>query len=130
MGPVPGEPRFCGGAVGYFGYDLIRHYERLPETTADDLELPDCFFILTRVVLIYDHIRHTLKIVALVPRNGDPSAAHSEALTIINGVKRRLTGTLAAEQAADSGFPAAAGSPGGLALSPPGRAPGATLIQA
>jgi anthranilate synthase component 1 len=90
VGPVPDEPRFFGGAVGYFGYDLVRHYERLPETTADDLELPDCFFILTRVVLIYDHVRHTLKIVALVPKNGDPAAAYSEALAVIERVKRRI----------------------------------------
>ena len=91
VGPVPDEPRFFGGAVGYFGYDLVRHYERLPETTTDDLGLPDCFFILTRVVLIYDHVRHTLKIVALVPKNGDPAAAYSEALEIIERVKRRIT---------------------------------------
>ena len=77
---MPDEPRFFGGAVGYFGYDLVRHFERIPETTIDDLGLPDCFFILTRVVLIYDHVRHTLKIVALAPKNGDPAAAYSEAL--------------------------------------------------
>ena len=38
---VPGLPRFTGGAVGYFGYDLIRLRERLPETVKDDLQLPD-----------------------------------------------------------------------------------------
>jgi anthranilate synthase component 1 len=105
--PVPDEPRFFGGAVGYFGYDLVRHYERLPENTVDDLELPDCFFILTRVVLIYDHVRHTLKIVALVPGDQDPAAAYSEALATIEQVKQRIKGALPAPAA-----PAGAGPDG------------------
>ena len=112
VGPVPDEPRFFGGAVGYFGYDLVRHYERLPETTADDLELPDCFFILTRVVLIYDHVRHTLKIVVLAPKSGDPAAAYIEALAIIEQVRRRITAAL----------PDASPPPGGVAAHPPGDA--------
>jgi len=99
VGPVPDEPRFFGGAVGYFGYDLVRHYERLPETTIDDLGLPDCFFILTRVVLIYDHVRHTLKIVALIPKNGDPAAAYGEALAVIEQVKRRIARAQTLDQA-------------------------------
>jgi len=94
VGPVPDEPRFFGGAVGYFGYDLVRHYERLPETAKDDLELPDCFFILTRVVLIYDHVRHSVKIVALVLKGDDPAAAYNEALSTIDQVKRRITSAL------------------------------------
>jgi anthranilate synthase component 1 len=105
VGPVPDEPRFFGGAVGYFGYDLVRHYERLPETTADDLELPDCFFILTRVVLIYDHVRHTLKIVALVPKNGDPAASYSEALAVIERVKRRIALAQPLDQASGAAVP-------------------------
>jgi anthranilate synthase component 1 len=112
VGPVPDEPRFCGGAVGYFGYDLVRHYEQLPETATDDLGLPDCCFIITRVVLIYDHVKHTLKIVALVPQNGDPAAAYSEALAVIGRVKRRLGGDIPAPQAGDGNFSTADSNPG------------------
>jgi anthranilate synthase component 1 len=100
VGPTPDEPRFFGGAVGYFGYDLVRHFENIPETTIDDLSLPDCFFILTRVVLIYDHIRHTLKIVALVPKNGDPASAYNEAQQVIDRVKRRIARALPVPAAA------------------------------
>ena len=114
VGPVPDEPRFFGGAVGYFGYDLVRHFERIPERTIDDLSLPDCFFILTRVVLVYDHVRHTLKIIALAPKNGNAAAAYSEALHTIDLVKRRITSALpvppAASEAAPGGNASGSGS--------------------
>ncbi len=29
---VPGLPRFCGGLVGYTGYDVVRSFEKLPNT--------------------------------------------------------------------------------------------------
>src|SRR5690606_1623852 len=53
---VPGLPRFWGGAVGYFGYDVIRHIERLPHPPPDTLGLPDAMVILTRVVLAIDNL--------------------------------------------------------------------------
>ncbi|KUK32303.1 MAG: Anthranilate synthase, component I [Thermoanaerobacterales bacterium 50_218] len=63
-------PRFGGGFVGYFGYDLVRHLERLPELAVDDLLLPDAFLVLNRFYLIYDHLRHRVKAVCLVPASG------------------------------------------------------------
>src|SRR5690348_2973239 len=41
---VPGLPRFCGGAVGYAGYDAVRYVERLPNPPPDDRRLPDLCF--------------------------------------------------------------------------------------
>ena len=38
---LPGLPRFAGGAVGFFSYDVVRHLERLPSTLDDDLVVPD-----------------------------------------------------------------------------------------
>ncbi|HHW39913.1 MAG TPA: anthranilate synthase component I [Syntrophomonadaceae bacterium] len=93
VGPLPGEPRFFGGAVGYFGYDLVRHFERIPELATDDLGLPDCFFIITRNVLIYDHVRRTLKIVAFEPEEGGRAEAE------IRRIKERLLAELPGEQA-------------------------------
>jgi len=96
VGAIQDQPRFCGGAVGYFGYDLVRHHEQLPLLAADDLGLPDCFFILTRVVLIYDHVRHNLKIVALIPCRSNPAAAYEEAVATIERVKDRIRSGLPA----------------------------------
>ena len=53
---VPGLPRFHGGAVGYFGYDLVRQMEGLPREAERDLELPDALVMFTDVVLAIDNL--------------------------------------------------------------------------
>lgn len=53
---VQGLPRFWGGAVGFFGYDVVRHVERLGEPPADDLDLPDGLFLFTDTVLVVDNL--------------------------------------------------------------------------
>ncbi len=61
---VAGLPRFCGGAVGYAGYDTVRYVERLPSPPPDDRGLPDlCFAFYDRMV-IFDHINKTVAAVA------------------------------------------------------------------
>ncbi len=61
---MPGLPRFCGGAVGYAGYDTVRYVERLPNAPPDDRQLPDlCFAFYDRMV-IFDHINKTIAVVA------------------------------------------------------------------
>jgi anthranilate synthase component 1 len=54
--PVPGLPRFTGGAVGYLGYDLIRSVERLPHPPADTLELPDAMLMIADSLVILDNL--------------------------------------------------------------------------
>ena len=39
--PLPDLPPFSGGAVGYFGYDLVRTVEPLGDPNPDELGLPD-----------------------------------------------------------------------------------------
>lgn len=100
VAPLPGEQRFQGGAVGYFGYDLVRHFEPLSEFARDDLNLPDCFFILTKVVLIYDHVTNRLRVVALIPIEDDPQGSYEQSLAAIQGVIERLDDVLPEERAA------------------------------
>lgn len=63
---VSGLPRFYGGLVGFMSYDNIRYFENIPDKNPDDLNIADCIFILTDNILIFDHVKHTLKIVANV----------------------------------------------------------------
>jgi anthranilate synthase component I len=61
---VPGLPRFCGGAVGYAGYDTVRYVERLPRPPADDRGLPDLAFALYDRMVLFDHVNKTVLAVA------------------------------------------------------------------
>ncbi len=63
---VPGLPRFWGGAVGYFGYDVVRRIERLPEGPPRDLDVPDGVFVFTDVVLAIDNLKSRAMAIASV----------------------------------------------------------------
>ena len=54
--PVPGLPRFTGGAVGYLGYDLVRTIERLPAPPPDTLGLPDAVLMIADSLVILDNL--------------------------------------------------------------------------
>jgi len=60
---VEGLPRFCGGAVGYASYDMVRFIEDLPPQTTDDLNLYDAIFLITETILIFDNLTNTIKII-------------------------------------------------------------------
>jgi len=53
---VPGLPRFWGGGVGFFAYDVVRRIERLPDPPAEGLDLPDGLFLFTDLVLVIDNL--------------------------------------------------------------------------
>jgi anthranilate synthase component 1 len=61
---VPGLPRFCGGAVGYAGYDTVRYIERLPNAPSDDRHIPDLSFGFYDTMVVFDHLTKTIKAVA------------------------------------------------------------------
>ncbi len=62
---IPGLPAFAGGAVGMLAYDVVRYFERLPDTTKDDLGLPDMAMMMVDVVVVFDHAKNLIKIVAM-----------------------------------------------------------------
>jgi len=61
---IEGLPRFIGGAVGYIGYDTVRFFEKLPDTAAPGIDVPDLVFLLVDSLVIFDHVRHVLHILA------------------------------------------------------------------
>lgn len=91
-------PRFYGGAVGYLGYDLVHYTEELPYLAQDDLQIPDCSFLIAEVVLIFDHVRHTLKIVVNTRPGANPAAAYRRAEQQINKVVSKLKKRVAFSQ--------------------------------
>ncbi|TDC50095.1 anthranilate synthase component I [Jiangella ureilytica] len=61
---LPGLPPLTGGLVGFVSYDAVRRLERLPETTVDDLQLPDMSFLLATDLAVLDHDDGTVLLVA------------------------------------------------------------------
>ncbi len=88
--PVEGLPRFCGGAVGYLAYDMVRFFERLPETTVDDLDIDDGCLLFTDSLLIFDHVKHRIKVLCNARIAGDPDAAYDAAIARIETLIQQL----------------------------------------
>lgn len=55
---------FYGGAVGYIGYDVIRHYEQIGERLTDEINMPDVHLMMYQDVIIFDHKKETVTLVA------------------------------------------------------------------
>jgi anthranilate synthase component 1 len=80
LAPHPDLPPFAGGAVGFFGYDLVRTVEPLGAPNPDPVGLPDMALMLTDALVAFDHLKHTITVVAM----GDPG--------VIDEVRERLAG--------------------------------------
>ncbi|HDL77859.1 MAG TPA: anthranilate synthase component I, partial [Lentisphaerae bacterium] len=90
--PDPELPRFFGGAVGYISYDWISQVERrVPLSRGEGLGWPDMVFMIADTLVIFDHVRHTIRIVADAHVQGDPDRAYDQAAERIEGVYRQLT---------------------------------------
>src|SRR5215831_18004867 len=71
---LPNLPPFTGGAVGYFGYDMVRTIEDIPQSGLDDLGVDDAVLMFYKTVLAFDHLRHQIHIISniLVEDSHDP----------------------------------------------------------
>src|SRR6202035_2137931 len=103
--PMQDAPPFTGGAVGFFGYDLVRTVEPLQAPNPDPLELPDMALMLTDVLVVFDHLRHTVSILANADLGAEPDVdrAYAAAARSIAEVRLKLAGPVprpAREQAA------------------------------
>ncbi len=63
---LPNLPPFTGGAVGYFGYDMVRTIEEIPNTGTDDLGIDDAVLMFYKTILAFDHLRHQIHIISNV----------------------------------------------------------------
>ena len=97
-------PRFTGGAVGYMGYDLVRSFEQLPDRNPDPTGLPETTFLICDRLVVYDHVKHRLLVIAHA-RTDDPESALEAGAAIdemVARLKRPLPNTGALAPRADT----------------------------
>ena len=92
--PMADAPPFTGGAVGFFGYDLVRTVEPLAPPNPDALGLPDMALMLTDVLVTFDHLKHTVTILANADLDAEPDVERAYAIAAqrIAEVRAQLTG--------------------------------------
>jgi anthranilate synthase component 1 len=104
--PLPGSEAgasggvpFTGGAVGYFGYDLVRTVEPLGDPNPDELGLPDMALMLSDLLVVFDHLKHTVTILANADLDAEPEIerAYAAAAATIAEVRTRLEGPVPRE---------------------------------
>jgi len=90
VAPVEDLPPYCGGALGYLGYDAVRLVERVPASGRDETGLPEAWFGLYDGVVAVDRARQRLQLVACARIDGDPDAAWARALRRLDGIEAAL----------------------------------------
>ena len=113
--PQAGLPRFCGGLVGYFGYDTVRYIERRLANVQkpDPLGVPDILLMLSEELAIVDNLSGKLSLVVYADpaRDGAYQAGRrrlAELLAKLRAPVKIPDGVPATSEAAVSGFGEAA----------------------
>ena len=99
---IPGLPRFFGGAVGFIGYEAMNEFERMPTPKASKSGvIPRSRFLKADQIIVFDNIRHTVKIVACTrPKEaGSPAEAYRAAVSQIEGIANILERNIPASHA-------------------------------
>ena len=109
---LPELPSFTGGAIGFFGYDLLRYYERLPAHRVDDLQMDDLQFMFCDQVIVFDHFKQQILVIANVhvpdgATDRDIEAAYGEAClkidALIEPLPKPILSGVAAPESPDLG---------------------------
>src|ERR1700712_584311 len=92
---LPGLPPFTAGAVGFFAYDVVRRIETLPETAADELQVPDAYLMFFDEVLAFDHVKKAIHIIITVGTRGPANTAgYKDATKRLDRLERKLNASI------------------------------------
>jgi anthranilate synthase component 1 len=88
---LPGLPRFGGGAVGYLAYELAKKFEpRIPLAANRPLDLPLAHLLMVDTLLVFDHLRRTIKAVTYIPLNEDLPSDYRRGIQRLDDLLDRL----------------------------------------
>ncbi|HVS29607.1 MAG TPA: anthranilate synthase component I [Solirubrobacteraceae bacterium] len=92
--PLIDGPPFAGGAVGFFGYDLVRAIEPLGPPNPDPIGLPDMALMISDALVVFDHLKHTVTLLANVHADdgADIAESYEAAVATIGEIRARLAG--------------------------------------
>ncbi|OQY20583.1 MAG: anthranilate synthase component I [Desulfobacteraceae bacterium 4572_35.1] len=87
-----GLPRFCGGGVGYLGYDMVRYVERLPDNNPSSIGTYDSCFFFADTLLIFDNRLQKIKVVynAYIDKNSDLRQSYQRGIESIGTLIDKL----------------------------------------
>ncbi len=92
LAPVEGLPPLAGGAVGLFGYDLVRQAEpSVGPGNPDELGMPELAVMITDLLVAFDHLRHEVTVIANVPAH-QLEDGYAHATATVADVRERLAG--------------------------------------
>jgi anthranilate synthase component 1 len=92
--PVAGLPPFVGGGVGYFAYDFVRNFEKLPSLAEDDLKFDDFHIMYFSNILAFDHLRHRIHLIVNIlsaPEAPNFEAKYQDGVLRLEQIERRLS---------------------------------------
>jgi len=96
---------FSGGLVGYFAYDYIRAFERIPDSHSSEIDCDDFVLMLMETVIVYDHFRHTIRIITLAECSDSPDDSYRRASQRLHSIKDMLVNRVVpAEREQESGL--------------------------
>jgi anthranilate synthase component 1 len=92
---VPELGAFWSGAVGFFGYDVVRLIERLPDAPPRGIDVPDALFVFTRALVIIDNLKSQARVVVAVPINEATSGDERAVLRAYEGAQAEIDAVIA-----------------------------------
>ncbi len=89
---IEGLPRFFGGVVGFVGYEAIGEFERMPAPKIHDgAPVPRTRFLKADKIVVFDNVRHTVKVVVCTEPGSDPAATYAAAVDEVDAIAAKIT---------------------------------------
>ena len=97
---APGLPDFFGGAVGFFGYDVVRAFETIPNLGKPNPGFNDAWFMVTRDMIVFDNLLHKILLVTTVSpeESGSTDAAYQQGCVRLESLKERVTAPISVQR--------------------------------